>query len=307
VILASEMSRVLVQGLTGGAGQNFAANMRRSGTNLVAGVRPGRGGSVSAGVPVFDTVAEAVAATGASASVIAVPTAIVVSAAEEAVAAGVQLVVIYAEGVPVHDALRLRALSTERGCTLIGPNSAGVMSPGVGNLSDMRTVPARPGPVGIISRSGTLTYEVISDLAARDIGITTVLCAGGDPIVGTSSADAMGLFLADEETRVLVLIGEPGGGIEIEAARRWVADGRRVPLVALIVGRSLPPGRRFGHAGALARLPGESAAEKLATLSALGVTAVDNLAAVAPAVEQALRREGPSSRAGGRTGEGAHD
>jgi len=295
-ILVEAMSRVLVQGLTGSAGQNFAENMRRSGTNLVAGVRPGRGGSVSAGVPVFDTVAEAVAATGASASVLAVPTAAVGAAAEEAIVAGVGLIVIYAEGVPVHDALRLRALCADRRCTLVGPNSAGVMSPGVGNLSDLRAVPALPGRVGVISRSGTLTYEVISDLAARDVGITTVLCVGGDPIVGTTSAEAMDLFLADDATRALVLIGEPGGGVEIEAARRWAADGRRVPLIGLIVGRSLPPGRRFGHAGAVARLPAESAAEKSAALAALGVTVVDNLAAVGPAVEQAVQRGAMAAR-----------
>jgi succinyl-CoA synthetase alpha subunit len=296
-ILVEAMRRVLVQGLTGGAGQNFAENMRRSATNLVAGVRPGRGGSVSAGVPVFDTVAEAVAVTRASASLLAVPTALVGAAAEEAIAAGVELIVIYAEGVPVHDALRLRALCTDGRCTVIGPNSAGVMSPGVGNLSDMRAVPAVPGTVGVISRSGTLTYEVISDLAARDVGITTVLCVGGDPIVGTTSAEAMDLFLADEATRALVLIGEPGGGIEIEAARRWAAAGRRLPLIALIVGHSLPPGRRFGHAGAVARVPAESAAEKSAMLSALGVTVVDNLAAVAPTVAEAVR-SGPVNRTG---------
>ena len=226
------MSRVLVQGLTGGSGQNFAENMRRTGTNLVAGVRPGRGGTESAGVPVFDTVAEAVAATGASASVIAVPATVALAAAEEAIDAGVRLIVIYAEGVPVHDALRLRALSVDRGCTVVGPNSAGVMSPGRGNLSDMRSVPTRPGPVGVISRSGTLAYEVISDLDARGIGITTVICTGGDPVVATTSADAMGLFLADDATRAIVLVGEPGGSVEIEAARRWAIDGRRVPLTA---------------------------------------------------------------------------
>jgi succinyl-CoA synthetase alpha subunit len=282
------MSRVLVQGLTGGAGQNFAENMRRSGTNLVAGVRPGRGGSESAGVPVYDTVAEAVTATGASASLIAVPPTAVVGAAEEAIDAGLRLVVIYAEGVPVHDALRLRALCADRRCTVIGPNSAGIMSPGVGNVSDMRAVPALPGPVGIISRSGTLTYEVISDLAAREIGITTVLCVGGDPIVATNAAEAMDLFLADDATRTIVLIGEPGGGIEIEAARRWSTDGASIPVVALVVGRTLPPGRRFGHAGAIVGQPAESAAAKTAALSALGVTVVDDLTAVSSAVEVVL-------------------
>ena len=290
-ILVAEMSRVLVQGLTGGSGRNFAENMHRTGTNLVAGVRPGRGGTESAGVPVFDTVAEAVAATGASASVIAVPATVACAAAEEAIDAGVRLIVIYAEGVPVHDALRLRALSVDRGCTVVGPNSAGVMSPQRGNLSDMRSVPTRPGPVGVISRSGTLAYEVISDLDARGIGITTVLCTGGDPVVATTSADAMRLFLADDATRAIVLVGEPGGSVEIEAARRWAIDGRRVPLTALIVGRSLPPGRRFGHAGAVTRSVAESAAEKMAALSALGVTVVDVLADVAPAVERAMRSE----------------
>ena len=176
-ILVAEMSRVLVQGLTGGSGQNFAENMHRAGTNLVAGVRPGRGGTESGGVPVFDTVAEAVAATGASASVIAVPATMALAAAEEAIDAGVRLIVIYAEGVPVHDALRLRALSVTRMYGR-GPELRRCHVARARNLSDMRSVPTRPGPVGVISRSGTLAYEVISDLDARGIGITTVICTG---------------------------------------------------------------------------------------------------------------------------------
>ncbi|HEY7016647.1 MAG TPA: succinate--CoA ligase subunit alpha [Streptosporangiaceae bacterium] len=289
-ILVSEMSRVLVQGLTGEAGQDFAENMRRSGTNLVAGVRPGRGGTRVGGVPVYDTVAEAVRGTGATASVLAVPASVAVAAAHEAIAADIELVVIYAEGVPVHDALRLRELAANRRCVVIGPNSAGVMSPGVANLSDMRTVPMRPGPVGLVSKSGTLSYEIISDLAAEEIGISTVMCVGGDPVVGTTSADAVSMFLADEATRAVVLIGEPGGGIEVEAVRRWADAGRPIPLVALIVGQALPPGREFGHAGAVAQRPAESALEKMTALAALGAHVVDSLAGVPAAVKEVLRR-----------------
>jgi succinyl-CoA synthetase alpha subunit len=291
-ILVAQMSRVLVQGLTGGAGLNFAENMRRSRTNLVAGVRPGRGGDEAAGVPVFDTVAEAVQATGASASVIAVPKSVAVDAAIEAIEAGIGLVVIYAEGVAMHDALRLRAVRGHRPCVVVGPNSAGVMSPGIANLSDMRSVPMRAGPVGVVSKSGTLTYEVVSDLAARGIGISTVLCVGGDAVVGTTSAEAVRLFLADPATDVVVLLGEPGGGIEVEAARAWAAAGRPVPLIALIVGRALPPDRPFGHAGAVARAPAESAADKRAALAELGVQVVDGLAELPAAVAAARAGRG---------------
>jgi succinyl-CoA synthetase alpha subunit len=289
-ILVSEMSRVLVQGLTGSAGQNFAENMRLTGTNLVAGVRPGRGGTRAEGVPVYDTVEEAVRATGATASVIAVPATVAAQAADEAMRAGIALAIIYAEGVAVHDALRLRALRGDRRCVIVGPNSAGVMSPGIANLSDMRAVPMVPGPVGLVSKSGTLTYEVISDLAEAGIGISTVMCVGGDPVVGTTAVDAVSMFMSDEATEVVVLLGEPGGSTEVEAARQWAAAGRPVSLVALIVGQSLPPGREFGHAGAVARRAGESAAEKMASLSALGAQVVPSLAAVPLAVEKALRR-----------------
>ena len=289
-ILVSEMSRVLVQGLTGSAGQNFAENMRLAGTNLVAGVRPGRGGTRAEGVPVYDTVAEAVRATGATASVIAVPAKIAAEAAHEAMRAGIELAIIYAEGVAVHDALRLRALGADQRCVIVGPNSAGVMSPGIANLSDMRAVPMVPGPVGLVSKSGTLTYEVISDLAAAGIGISTVMCVGGDPVVGTTPVDAVTMFLADQATEVVVLLGEPGGSIEVDAARQWAAAGRPIPLVALIVGQAMPPGREFGHAGAVARRAGESAADKMASLSALGAQVVPSLADVPLAVQRALGR-----------------
>lgn len=153
----------------------------------------------------------------------------------------------------------------------------------------MRAVPMVPGPVGLVSKSGTLTYEVISDLAAAGIGISTVMCVGGDPVVGTTAVDAVSMFMADKATEVVVLLGEPGGSTEVEAARQWAAAGP-VPLVALIVGQSLPPGREFGHAGAVARRAGESAVEKMASLSALGAHVVPSLAAVPLAVEKALRR-----------------
>ena len=287
-VFAEETSRVVVQGLTGGAGRNFAQNMAISGTNLVAGVRPGRGGEVVDGVPVFDTVAEAARETGATASVIAVPPAAVPAAVREAIDGGIRLAVIYAEGLPVHQALRLNAWSRSGGCRVIGPNSAGVVSPGIANLSDLRTVPMAKGPIGLISKSGTLTYEVVGDLVARGTGVSTVVCLGGDSVLCTTAEDVLPLFVADPDTRAIVLIGEPGGNAEVLAAERWCELGQPLPLVALIVGRSVPAGRRLGHAGAIASTHGESALEKMDTLRKLGARVADSLSDVSRAVREEL-------------------
>jgi succinyl-CoA synthetase alpha subunit len=287
-IFTEETGRVVIQGLTGGAGRNFAQNMALSGTNLVAGVRPGRGGQVVFGVPVFDTVAEATRATGATASVIAVPPAAVPSAVREAIDGGLRLAVVYAEGLPVHQALRLHAWASGSGCRVIGPNSAGVLSPGIANLSDLRTVPMAKGPVGLISKSGTLTYEVVGDLVARGTGVSTVVCLGGDPVLCTTAEDLLPLFAADPETKAIVLIGEPGGNAEVLAAERWCELGQPLPIVALIVGQTVPAGRRLGHAGAVASSHGESALEKMGTLKKLGARVADSLSEVSRAVREEL-------------------
>jgi succinyl-CoA synthetase alpha subunit len=287
-LFTEETAHVLVQGLTGGAGLNFAQNMAISGTNLVAGVRPGRGGEVVCGVPVFDSVAEATRETGATASVIAVPPTAVPAAARDAIDGGIRLAVIYAEGLPVHQALRLNAWTRSSDCRMIGPNSAGVLSPGVANLSDLRTVPMAKGPVGLISKSGTLTYEVVGDLVAHGTGVSTVVCLGGDPVLCTTAEDVLPLFVADPDTEVIVLIGEPGGSAEVLAAERWCELGQPVPVVALIVGQAVPPGRRLGHAGAIASSHGESALEKMDALRKLGVRVATSLTEVSRAVREEL-------------------
>jgi succinyl-CoA synthetase alpha subunit len=295
-LFTDELRRVLIQGITGGAGRNFAENMRLSGTNLVAGVRPGRGGDTVEGVPVFNTVREAVVETGATASMIAVPPNSVALAAQEAADGGIELAVIYSEGVPIHDSLRLRALWRSGNSTLIGPNSAGILSPGVANLSDMRSVPMRRGSVGVVSKSGTLTYEIVADLDRERLGVSTVVCLGGDPVLGTTADEIVSLFAADMQTEVVVMVGEPGGQAEVRAAERWRSLQRQVPLVALIVGQAAPQGRRLGHAGAIAGSLGESAREKMAALAELGVQVVDDLSSLPRAVASLLASGSAASK-----------
>jgi len=304
-LFTRELSRILIQGITGGAGRNFAENMRLSGTNLVAGVRPGRGGDLVEGVPVFDTVGEAVAETGATASMIAVPPGSVVAAAQEAADAGIALAVIYSEGVPVHDSLRLRARWKSISGRLIGPNSAGILSPGIANLSDMRAVPIRRGSVGVVSKSGTLTYEIVADLDNEGLGISTVVCLGGDPVLGTTAEEILPLFAADLKTEVIVLVGEPGGQAELRAAECWQNLARRIPLVALVVGQAVPQGRRLGHAGAVAARRGESAREKMEALTEMGVQVVEDLGSLPRAVVRVL--DGASAASNHDGDRGSHD
>jgi succinyl-CoA synthetase alpha subunit len=291
-ILGQELSGILVQGITGSLGEGFARRMVADGTPLLAGVTPGRGGAEICGVPVFDGVAAAVAATGATASLIVVPPPAVADAVCEAASAGVRLVSIYTEHVPVHDALRARASARLFGTVMLGPNSAGIASPGVANMSDVLTASLRPGPVGIVSRSGTLVYEVIDGLDRHDVGVSSLACLGGDEIVGTSYRDLLPLFAADPETRVVVLIGEIGGTAELEAARLWNELGSPKPLVAYVAGWAAPIGKRMGHAGAIVADEQEAAQPKLAVLREVGAVTVDAVTEVADAAVGALSGAG---------------
>jgi succinyl-CoA synthetase alpha subunit len=205
-------------------------------------------------------------------------------AAEEAMRAGIRLLVIYTERVPVHDAVRMVAMAREARCRVVGPNSAGLMSPELANVSDMRTVPMIRGPVGVVSKSGTLSYELIAELARRGVGVSTVVCVGGDPVLGTTQAEVLQLFAADSETAVVALIGEPGGQAEVEAGRLWSRLGAKAPLVGLMVGKAAPPGRRLGHAGAIASNVGESAREKEDVLRQMGVHIASDIASAAQTV-----------------------
>lgn len=291
-ILVDDASRILIQGVTGTTGRGMAARAVEEGTPLVGGVSPGRGGREVEGRPVFDTCREAVARTGADASFLSVPAAYSLDAALEAVDAGVRTLVVYAEGVPLSDAIRMRAYAEARGARLLGPNSAGCVSPGLANLSDLRMAPLSRGPVGIVSKSGTLTYEVIAGLEDEGLGASTVACLGGDPVLGTEHADVLALFEEDPETRIVVLIGEIGGTGEVRAAER--VAGMSKPVVAYVAGRHAPPGRAMGHAGALVGREGEAVERKEAALRDAGAIVVRRVTDVGRIVAETLsttRRE----------------
>jgi succinyl-CoA synthetase alpha subunit len=248
-ILVGAHSRILVQGITGQTGRLFAEKMVAGGTPLVGGVTPGKGGSVVAGVPVFDSMREAVQATGANAVLCCIAPAFVLDGMYEVVDAGIPLAVLYIENIPVHDAIRMCAYAEARGTRLLGPNSAGAVSPGRANVSDLNDANLRPGRIGILSKSGTLTYEVIDELHRHGLGESTVVCLGGDRVIGTDYVAVLGLFEDDPETDLVVLIGEPGGGLEYPAAAK--AATMRTPVVAYITGQASPQDARMGHAGAV--------------------------------------------------------
>ena len=249
-ILVDRGTRLLVQGITGREGAFHTARMLEYGTQVVGGVTPGKGGSTVEGVPVFDTVKEARAATGANASIIFVPAGFAADAALEAIEAGLELVVIITEGIPVQDMLQVVARARQRGTRLIGPNCPGLISPGEALVGILPGRVFMPGPVGLVSRSGTLTYEVVHLLSQAGIGQSTCVGVGGDPIVGTRFVDVLARFEEDPATRAVVLIGEIGGTDEEEAAA-FIRERVTKPVVAFISGRTAPPGKRMGHAGAI--------------------------------------------------------
>jgi succinyl-CoA synthetase alpha subunit len=248
-ILVGSDSRILIQGITGTTGRLFAEKMVAHGTPLVGGVTPGKGGSGVAGLPVFDSMREAVTATGANAVLSCIAPQHVVDGIFEVVDASIPLVCLYIENIPVHDAIRMCSYANARGTRMLGPNSAGAVSPGRANLSDLNDNNMRPGRIGIVSKSGTLTYEVIDELHRHGHGESTVVCLGGDRVIGTHYVDVLRLFEEDPDTDLIVLIGEPGGGLEYAAAE--YAATMRTPVVAYIAGQGSPQGARMGHAGAV--------------------------------------------------------
>jgi succinyl-CoA synthetase alpha subunit len=268
-VLVTRETRVVVQGITGHQGTVHARQMREFGTQVVAGVTPGKGGTVVDGVSVFDSVREAVLATQANASCIFVPAPYTKDALLEAVDAGIRLVVIVTEHIPFHDMLVMYHYARAHGTRIIGPNCPGIASPGAAKVGIIPNVVFRPGRIGVISRSGTLTYEIVNGITERGLGESTCIGLGGDPVVGTSFVDALPWFQDDPETDMLVLVGEIGGTAEEDAAD-YIRQKFTKPVVAYIAGRSAPPGKRMGHAGAIISRGKGTAETKLAALQSAG-------------------------------------
>ena len=292
-IFVDETNRVVVQGITGRDGSFHTRQMMAYGTQVVAGVTPGKGGRDFDGpngtaVPVYDTVAEAVQETGADASVVYVPPAFAASAIMEAADAGVGFIVCVTEGIPVLDMTRAHALARDRGSRVLGPNCPGIICPGKTTLGIIPGRMVTPGPVGLISRSGTLTYEAVYHLTRGGLGQTTCVGIGGDPLIGTSFVDCLEAFAGDPDTEAVVMIGEIGGTAEQEAAA-WVAANLDVPVVGFIAGRTAPPGKRMGHAGAIISGSAGTAAEKTRAFEENGIRVAQRPVEIAGLVAESLR------------------
>lgn len=286
-ILVDKNTRLVVQGLTGKEGTFHAKQMVEYGTNVVGGVTPGKGGTTHENIPVFNTVADSVREAGANVSVIYVPPAFAADAIMEAADAGVALVVCITEGIPTLDMVKVREYLRDKPTRLIGPNCPGIISPGKCKIGIMPGHIHREGRVGVVSRSGTLTYEAVGQLTSLGLGQSSAIGIGGDPIVGTTHVDALALFEADDETDGIVMIGEIGGTAEEEAAA-FAKENVTKPIVAFIAGQTAPPGRRMGHAGAIIAGGKGTAAEKMTALQDAGIHVVDSPADIGQAMKDSL-------------------
>jgi succinyl-CoA synthetase alpha subunit len=286
-VLVDKSTRLVVQGITGKEGTFHTKQMVEYGTNVVAGVTPGKGGTKHEGIPVFNTVMDAVKEANANASVIYVPPPFAADAIMEAADAGLPLVVCITEGIPALDMVKVKEYLADRETRLIGPNCPGIISPGKCKIGIMPGHIHREGRIGVVSRSGTLTYEAVGQLTALGLGQSTAIGIGGDPIVGTTHTDALALFQADDETDGIIMIGEIGGTAEEEAAA-FAKENVRKPIVAFIAGQTAPPGRRMGHAGAIIAGGRGTAAEKMKALEEAGINVVKSPADIGTAMRDML-------------------
>ena len=286
-ILVDKNTRLAVQGITGKEGSFHAQQCRAYGTQVVAGITPGKGGTLHEGVPIFNTMEEAVDKEGVNATVIFVPPAFAADAVMEAASAEVPLIVCITEGIPTLDMVKVMAVLQDSGCRLIGPNCPGIISPGQAKVGIMPGHIHQPGPMGLVSRSGTLTYEVVNQMTLLGFGQSTCVGIGGDPVIGTNFIDMLKLFQADPQTEGIVLIGEIGGTAEEEAAA-YISRQVSKPVVAFIAGQTAPPGKRMGHAGAIISGGSGKAADKIAALAQAGVTVVATVAVLGQTVKRVM-------------------
>jgi len=286
-VLLNRNSRVIIQGFTGSEGTFHATQMIEYGTRVVGGVTPGKGGQLHLNLPVFDTVREAVVKTSADVSIVFVPPAAGADAIMEAAEAGIKLIVAITEGIPVADMVTVKEFLKSFACRLIGPNCPGIITPGESKVGIMPGFIHKKGAVGIISRSGTLTYEAVDQVTKAGLGQSTCIGIGGDPIVGTTTLDALKLMMDDDDTKAIIIIGEIGGNMENEAAE-WLKNNLKKPVVGFIAGQTAPKGRRMGHAGAIIGGKNDTAAAKMEIMKKNGIYVVESPADIGSAVARAL-------------------
>lgn len=287
-VLVNKDSKIIVQGFTGSEGTFHASQMIEYGTNVVGGVTPGKGGTTHLDRPVFNTVKDAVDQAGADTTIIFVPPAFAADAIMEAADAGIKVIIAITEGIPVADMIKANNYIKSRDCRLVGPNCPGVITPGEAKVGIMPGFVFKKGTVGIVSKSGTLTYEAADQVVKQGLGITTAIGIGGDPIIGTTTKDAIELFMNDPETECIVMIGEIGGQLEADAAQWIKADGNRKPVIGFIAGETAPKGRTMGHAGAIVGGADDTAEAKKRIMRECGIHVVDSPAEIGKKVKEIL-------------------